>query len=85
MKSKVSKELKNNKGVDSQKRRAAWEKVQRLFPENVIVSDNCQWYSVNMSRLESLDKEKKMIGQEEQNEVTLKLREELQMITDSQH
>lgn len=41
--SKVSKELKNNKGVDSQKRRAAWEKVQRLFPENVIVSDNCQW------------------------------------------
>lgn len=27
----------------------------------------------------------KMIGQEEQNEVTLKLREELQMTTDSQH
>lgn len=38
-----------------------------------------------MSRLESLDKGKKMIGQEEQNEVTLKLREELKMTTDSQH
>lgn len=38
-----------------------------------------------MSRLESLDKEKKMIGQEEENEVTLKLKKELQMTADSQH
>lgn len=42
IKRQVFKGLKNNKRIDFQKRRAAWEKVQRLFPENVIVSDNCQ-------------------------------------------
>lgn len=38
-----------------------------------------------MSRLEPLDKEGKMIGQEEQDEVTSKLKEEQKITTDSQH
>lgn len=38
-----------------------------------------------MSRLEPLDKERKMIDQEEQKEVSLKLNEEQKITTDPQH